>query len=499
MRWKSSASVAAIDRASVVLPRPGRSSISRCPPASKVVNARRTSRGLPRTSELTWASAAVSDWRSCSGRIAALIACTCMGFRVPMERLSEHDAGMNPRNLRVKFVAIWSALLLAKILLAAGLPLMVDETFYAWESRYPAWAYSDLPGLTAFLAGVGTSLGGQHPLALRAPFLLIGAAVPWLVVRLSRRWFGAGIGWSAGLLALLMPLSGLLGVLALPDVPLVMAALLCLDAIARLRERVTWGGLLTLAVALVVGALSHYRFLLVIVAGLAGLLCDQRGRGLLRDARVWLALLAGALGWLPLLLWNLGHEGAGFRFQMLERNPWSFHADGAAWVPIQFLLVTPALFVLLLATLREAWRRRRDDDAQPWGLITGVGSVSVLGYFVLGFFVDDTRVSFHWPVSGWLVLVIAAPAVAVRWRSAARWSVPALAGIGLLGAILFLAAASQATWRSALAGSRFYPADFAGRQEIAGRIARFRLDPHGTVVAGDFALGAGLAFALEPR
>ena len=83
--------------------------------------------------------------------------------------------------------------------------------------------------------------------------------------------------------------------------------------------------------------------------------------------------------------------------------------------PIQFLLVTPVLFVLLLATLREAWRRRRDDDRQPWGLIAGVAMVSVLGYFVLGFFVDDTRVSFHWPLSGWLVLVIAAPVVLIRW------------------------------------------------------------------------------------
>ncbi|MBP8098387.1 MAG: glycosyltransferase family 39 protein, partial [Arenimonas sp.] len=305
------------------------------------------------------------------------------------------------------------------------------------------------------------------------------------------------IGWSAGLLALLMPLSGLLGVLALPDVPLVMAALLCLDAVARLRERITWGGLLTLAAALVIGALSHYRFGLVIAAGLAGLLCDRQGRRLLRDARVWLALLAGMLGWLPLLLWNLGHDGAGLRFQLLERNPWAFHAEGLAWLPIQFLLVTPALFVLLLATLREAWHRRRDDDRQPWGLVAGVASVSVLGYFLLGFFVDDTRVSFHWPVSGWLVLVIAAPVVAIRWHGAARSSVPALAGIGMLGATVFLAAASQATSRSSLAGSRFYPADFSGRQEIAERARQLRPDPQSTIVAGDFALGAGLAFALD--
>ena len=185
---------------------------------------------------------------------------------MPMERMVGHDAGMNAGNLRVKFIALWSSLQLVKVVLASTLPLFVDEAFYAWEGRYLAWAYSDLPGLTAWLTRLGTELGGQHPLALRAPFLLIGAAVPWLAFRIARRWFGAGAGYRAGLLAMLMPLSGLLGVLALPDVSLVFAALLCLDAIASLRERISWGALAALAAALVIGALSHYRFALVITA-----------------------------------------------------------------------------------------------------------------------------------------------------------------------------------------------------------------------------------------
>ena len=207
----------------------------------------------------------------------------------------------------------------------------------------------------------------------------------------------------------------------------------------------------------------------------------------------------GVVGWLPLLVWNLGNAGAGLRFQVWDRNPWAFHADGAAWIAIQFLLVTPVLFVLLLATLREAWRRRRDDDRQPWGLIAGVAMVSVLGYFLLGFFVDDTRVSFHWPLSGWLVLVIAAPVVMVRWPRAARLGVLAcrrhrLAGRGLS----FLAAASQASSRFALAGTRFYPADLAGRQEIVERARQLRLDPKSTIVAGDFALAAHACVRAGP-
>ena len=407
-----------------------------------------------------------------------------------------YDAGMNPTRLRVKFIALWSVLQVTKLVLAAALPVFVDEAFYAWEGQFPAWAYSDLPGLTAFLARLGTGIGGQHPLALRAPFLLIGALVPWLVVRIARRWFGAEHAWLAGLLSLLLPLGGLLGILALPDVTLVLSALLCLDAIAALRERVSVPSLLGLVAALALGALSHYRFALVIVAGLAGLCCDARGRALLRNGKVWLALLAGALAWLPLLAWNLAHAGAGLRFQVLERNPWAFHADGLAWIPIQFLLVTPFLFVLLLATLRHAARRWSEPD-RPWGLLAGIAGISVLGYFVLGLFADDQRVSFHWPLSGWLVLLIAAPELLQRWSRPARIALLSAAAFGLLAGIAFLAVASVPSLRASMAGSRLYPADFAGWTELYARSRQIVSSNRLPVVAGDFEVAAELAFALD--
>src|SRR4051794_39206325 len=87
------------------------------------------------------------------------------------------------------FIALWALLLLAKIVLAAQLPLFVDEAFYWQEGQHLAWAYSDLPGLTAWMARLGVALGGNTTLALRAPFLLVAAALPWLVVRITSREF----------------------------------------------------------------------------------------------------------------------------------------------------------------------------------------------------------------------------------------------------------------------------------------------------------------------
>ena len=92
------------------------------------------------------------------------------------------------------FLAVWAIVTMVKVAIAARLPLFVDEAFYWQEGQHLAAAYSDLPGLTAWLTRLGVEIGGNHRLALRAPFLLLGALLPWMVVWISRRWFGARCG-----------------------------------------------------------------------------------------------------------------------------------------------------------------------------------------------------------------------------------------------------------------------------------------------------------------
>ena len=407
---------------------------------------------------------------------------------------------MNAGRARVNWWLAFMLLCVAKALVAARLPLFTDEAFYAWEGQRPAWAYSDLPGLTAWLARAGTrlhaGLGLPELLALRAPFLVLGALAPLLVGRIATRWFGPRAGTQAAWLALLMPLSGLLGVLAVPDVPLVVAGLCCLDGWGRLRERVDGAGLALLALGLVAGALAHYRFAPMLLAAFAGIVLDARSRALLREPRVLAVLALGALAWWPLLQWNLAHAAAGVDFQLRERNPWAFDARGAAWLPIQWLLVTPALFVLLVATWWRAWSRRREEDA-PWALVAGLAGVAVGAYFLLGFFADRERVSFHWPLFGWLVLCVAAPPVLARWRAPARIAVWSLAAAGLFAATGFLALSASPAARAALAASPLYPNDFGGAEELR-RWARPPADDaaaSSTWIAGDFATAAQLAFA----
>ncbi|MGN6111545.1 MAG: ArnT family glycosyltransferase [Luteimonas sp.] len=410
--------------------------------------------------------------------------------------MREATAGTVPdaeRRARRRFVALWALLFAVKAVLAACLPLFVDEAFYWQEGMHPGWAYSDLPALTAWLARLGVTIGGQHALALRAPFLLLAAWAPWLVASIARRVAGAEAGWRAGMLALLLPLSGTLGVLALPDVAMTVAALLCLDAGCRLLRRVDAFAAGELALGLVAGGLSHYRFAAVVGVGAIALLASARGRAVLRDPRVWVAIAAGALAWAPLLAWNLAHAEAGLRFQLVDRHPWAFHADGARFALLQALLATPLLFAALVVA---AWRNRRAGDAPRY--LAWSGGLFVLLFFALGFFADTERVSFHWPLQGMLALLPLVPGVLAAWRPAWRRATLALLACGLAVAFAGYAAIAIPAARARLAETRWYPANFAGWDALAAAVrGQLATMPAGTrIVADDFKIGAELGFLL---
>lgn len=394
---------------------------------------------------------------------------------------------------RRAFWVLWILVLAVKLLIAVRLPLFVDEAFYWQEGQHPAAAYSDLPGLTAWLTRLGAALG-EGAFALRLPFMLIGAAVPLLMVHVASREFGAKTGWQAGVLTLLLPLAGTLGLMALPDAAMALATLLCMDAGARLLRQVDAPAALELAFGLALGALCHYRFIAVIVVGFIALLMLPEGRRALRDVRVMVAIAFGASAWAPLVAWNLDNADAGLRFQLVDRHPWSFHADGVLFIAIQALLVTPLLFAAM------AWAARRSlfcaSSVSRYFALLGAGVVT--GFFALGFFADTERVSFHWPLPGYLALLPLVPTVLASWPRAWRLATLWLAGIGLVANLGYYVAVSNAHWREASAAQKWYPANFAGWETLAEAV-RAKLDamPEGTrVMADNFKIGSELGFAL---
>ncbi len=398
---------------------------------------------------------------------------------------------------RTVFVVLWVVITALKTIVAARLPLFVDEAFYWQEGQHLAAAYSDLPGLTAWMTRLGVELLGHHVLGVRLPFLAMGAALPWMVAHLSSRWFGARFGWQAGSLTLLMPLSATLGILAVPDVPMALAAMLCLAAGARLLRAVDAGGALMLAAGLLLGALSHYRFIGVIGVGFIALLLLPEGRRMLRDARVWMALTVGVVAWLPLLAWNLDNQDAGLKFQLVERHPWMFQGTGLWFLVIQPLLVTPLLCLAMwqagAAGIRPA---PAGQHRVQWRYFALVGGVSTLAIFLLGFFTDVERISFHWPLPGYFALLVAVPLVLGRWPRIWRRLAWGMALAGLACAFGYYLVAASPALREQLAGNKYYPRNFAGWQPLADAVRdELAAMPEATrVVAASFKVGAELGF-----
>jgi 4-amino-4-deoxy-L-arabinose transferase-like glycosyltransferase len=183
-------------------------------------------------------------------------------------------------------------------------------------------------------------------------------------------------------------------------VPLTLCWVVALDALAsalRTHDRRAWT-LLGLALA---GAwLSHYRAGMLILTGLVLLAATPRGRLLWRDRGLWLAVSISLLGLVPLLMFNVEHGWVALGFQLVERNPWSFHADALVQPIEQALVCTPLFYLVLLwAALRAA---RRMNAGEPWDLLAVCALVPIVGYFVLGCFADDTRLRLHWPLPGYL-------------------------------------------------------------------------------------------------
>jgi len=397
------------------------------------------------------------------------------------------------------FWVAWTVLLVIKLALAATLAPFGDEAWYWQESRHLALGYSDLPPATAWLVWLGESVLGHGVFAMRAPFLLLGALLPLLIVRLGQRLFDARAGWCAGLLVLGLPLLGSLGIFALPDVPLTFAAALALYYFERAAGRQRLRDWILLGLVLAAAWLVHYRAAMLLLSGFVFLVLTSRGRELARTPGPWLALVICMLGLVPTLWFNAQHDWAGIRFQFVERHPWEFHADALLQPLEQALVCTPLFYALLLWAMWQAIKRA--GRGSPWDLFGICAAVPIAAYFLLGCFADSTRFRLHWPLPAYLPLLIVIP-VLLRGsrRRIAMVAALVLLALGNVAAFAYLAATAIPGGAATLAGVKAFPEHFVGWNEAAATTREQLARPQAAksvLVADNFMLAAELDFAFD--
>lgn len=402
-------------------------------------------------------------------------------------------------------VAFFAFLTIAKIVCASDLALFGDEAFYFQCARRLALAYSDHPFMTALLARAGIEMLGPTTLGVRLLFLAAGFAIPFLVYALAKDHVETNEARLAAACSLVVPATAWIGVLAIPDAPLLFWALLALLGFDRARRT---GSLLAFALAGIATAAAlatHLRAVLVPFGFFLFLVCTASGRREWKRPGIWIYALTSLPGFLPVLLFNLGLDWRPLRFQGQDRHQGGASFDGfLEHLPLQMAACTPLLYVALIATLVVLLRRasRGDATAQLFALF----ALAHLGvFFVTSPIADTEHATIHWPAPGYLPLLVFLPAtlrefVARRptvFRRRLAVATPALGAV-----ILFLAFLELA----------FHPfgfeplvRPFSGHREAAARTAEL-IDRHATqlgtpplVVADHYILAGNLEQQLLAR
>lgn len=367
--------------------------------------------------------------------------------------MSAAESTLAYRRLLIGAAAVYVLVQALKLFFASRLDLYSDEIFYWLASTRPALAYSDLPFVTAQLAGLGHALAPGSALAVRALFLLLGASVPLLVYWLARPLATPRQALEAGALSLCIPLGGFLGLLAVPDVPLIVLGLLAVGCFERALRGNAWGYWLATGIFTALGLSTHYRFVLYPAATILFLLLYPPARSHWRRPGLWLAMLVASIGLIPIAWFNLNHDLSSASFYFVDRHPWEFQASGLLHLCKQIGLVTPPLYALLAYTAWWLWQQARKGVAVA-ALLLSLALTHILVYLVLAPWADANSTSIHWPLSGYFPLLVLLPAAVrdLRNRLAGRFSgrqlrfgLATTVGIGLLGTLVaILGVGSQA-------------------------------------------------------
>lgn len=197
---------------------------------------------------------------------------------------------------------------LTSLLQAWGTELFDDEAYYWVYANFLDWGYFDHPPMIALMVKIGSSfLHGE--LGVRLLSVILSTTSIWLLEKIiepqNRKLFFAII--------LNIALLQILGILAVPDTPLLFFTILFFWAFQRYANQVSFKNALLLAMIIACLLYSKYHGILIIFAALLSNI------KLLAKPLTYVVIALSALLFLPHILWQVNHQFPSIVYQLFER------------------------------------------------------------------------------------------------------------------------------------------------------------------------------------
>ena len=302
---------------------------------------------------------------------------------------------------------LWVAVLIVgmtalRVIYAGLTDLRTDEAYYWTWSKEDVLCFLDHPPMIAWFIRFGTAIFGDTNLGVRLGGIVAMLVTQLLLADIVRR---VTHDVRAVVLAVLMPEAalyyGLLMAKVSPDIALIPFAVAMVWALIRLNE--SGDGRWWLAAGAFAGLslLSKFTFLMLLPAVAAFMLVPAWRSRWLSSPYPWAAALIALALFLPVLIWNAGHDWASFRFQLVRAtapHEWSLRTVGD-FIGLQFGLVGFILLpVVLTGVSLTAWRGYRTRE--PVAILLSTAVIVPFVYLLwksLSLRVGDTWPMFMWP------------------------------------------------------------------------------------------------------
>jgi 4-amino-4-deoxy-L-arabinose transferase-like glycosyltransferase len=317
----------------------------------------------------------------------------------PNNSSKPHDTG-RPRWLVV--VALIAAMTAMRLIYAGLIELRTDEAYYWTWSQESQLAFLDHPPGIAWLIRFGTSIFGDTNLGVRFGGIVAMLVTQLLLADIVRR---VTHDFRAVVFALLMPEAalyyGLLMAKVAPDTAMIPFAVAMLWSLVRLHQSGNPRWWLAAGLFAGLALLSKFTAIMLLPAVLAFALVPEWRRRWLFSPYPWAAALIALIVFSPVLIWNIQHDWASFRFQFVRAvatHALSFRTVGE-FLGLQFGLVGFVLLpVVLSGVALTAWRGYRTRE--PVAILLSTAVIVPFGYFFwksLTLRVGDTWPMFLWP------------------------------------------------------------------------------------------------------